>query len=251
MQTRFQKRVISAAVVALLGSGLLAARSDAALTITLSEPGQTPATYTASPSTPGQVVVTGTYGTFDLFNLEIGASDRTQTPTPSLATLQIQGIVESTSANGSANTLTIVTSDDGYGFPGALGSTDFMDSSLGGTLAPPHVGDEVTFQSTATATSGSPGTNVSTGTQTYIYPGPIPQNNISFDAQDVSATFSQGAEFDLTNTLTITLQSPFDQANVAGTTTVSLVPSRVPEPTSAMVILGGLGSMILGRRRRA
>jgi hypothetical protein len=253
MQNRLIHRVLlSAAVTALAGFGV-ASKTDAApsvLTITLSEPGYAPVTYSAAPGAGSLSNGLVSYGSYNLFNLDVAASDKNQSPSPSLATLQIQAIVESSTANGSGGTLTITTSDYGYTFPGTTSSSLFMDSSMSGNLAPPTAGDLITFQSTATATDAVASTNVSTGLQSYTYTGPNTVNNISFSQPDTSASFTRGSSFDLTNVLTIDPLSPSEQANIAGTTTVSLTQTRVPEPASAGLLMAAAGSALLSRRRR-
>jgi hypothetical protein len=254
MQNRFIKRVLLTAAVAAVGSGL-ASKAHAALsvlTMTLSEPGYAPVTYTAPVGAGSLTNGLVTYGSYNLFNLDISASDKNQSPAPSLATLQIQAIIESSTVNGngSGGTLTITTSDYGYLFPGTTSSTEFMDSTLGGTLAPPTNGDLITFQSTATGTDAVPSSNVSTAMQTYLYTGPNTVNNFSFNVPDLNTTFTRGSSFDLTNVLTIDPLSPSEQANIAGTTTVSFTQTRAPEPASAALLMGGMGAALMRRRRR-
>ena len=244
MQTRMLKNTLFMTAVA-AGLGLAAAsRSDAALTITLSEPGFAPVTVTDTGNT-GTVSNFTSYGTFNVIDVEVAVSDRLQSPTPAQATLQVTAILEGTTAGG---TLSITTTDSGYTFPGVTGNTEFIASSMGGTLAPATLNDTVTFLSTATATTGVAASNVSTGVQTYFSPGSSAGTN-SFSTPNASTTFIRGSSFDLTNQLTVTLNSGFEQANLSGTTTVSLAQPRVPEPASATLLAIGAGSYLLRRRR--
>jgi len=244
MQNRFHKRVLLTAAAS-AGLGICASQANAALTILLSEPGFASVPFVDSGNT-GTVSNFTSYGTFKIIDLEVAVSDKLQSPTPTQATLQITAIIES---NTSGGTLTITTSDNQYGFPGVTGNTEFMDSSMSGTLAPATLNDLITFQSTATPTDGVAGT-VSSTLQSYTSPG-LNSGTTAFQAPDANTNFVRGASFDLSNQLQITMNSAFEQANVGGTTTVSLVQTRTPEPASGMVMLGAIGSMMLGRRRRA
>ena len=237
-----KSNLVMAAGVAVLG--VFTGQANAALSITVSEAGYAPLTITDSSNTgEAQVGYNVSYGTFK-GNIEVATSNKLSSPTPSEAILQITALLTSNTASG---TLTITTNDTAYSFPGLTGSTEYMDSVGSGTLAPSAAGDLVTFQSFATANTGVASSNVSAGLQSYVSPG-VTSGTLSFrDPTDVNTTFVRGSAFDLTNIFTVSLAAANEQANLSGTTTVSIVPT--PEPVSGTALVIGAAGLLARRRR--
>jgi hypothetical protein len=255
MQKRLFKRGPLTLTALAITTTAAAPAAKAALVLTLSEPGFAPATYTDNTNTAvsdfsGSPIPYGTFTT----DIVVGSSNLNypgQTP-PSNAILQIQSL-QVVSTNGAGHTLTISLTETGYGFPGGAGSREYMDSSLGGTLSPSSAGDTVTFQSTATATSGVAATNVSSGLQSFTPADGNLGRTLGFSEPDANTSWINGGSFDLQNVTTVTLFQVGESANLSGTTTVSLTPIvGVPEPTAtALGAIAAAGGLLARRTRRS
>jgi len=217
---------------------LTASSARGALTLTLSEPGYAPVTGTVSGSTDAYV---GSYGDFTT-DVVVGYSNST---TPgSLGELQVQSlnIVDSAAGSGVSKALTITFTDNDFTFPGLVGSKELLTSSLGGTLIAGTAGDKITFQSTATPSSG---TAANPGVQTYT--DPISNaGSQSFNIPAATATFTSTGLYTLSSQLVATFSTSGENANLSGTATVATV---VPEPVS-LSMMGIAATALLARRRR-
>jgi hypothetical protein len=230
------------AAAAIAGGAALAGgrQANASLTLTLSEPGFSPQTYTDTTDT-GAISYFGDYGTFST-NFVVGESNKlTGGVTTGVASLQIESlnVVSLGLGSGTPETLTVTLSDNGYTFPGTTGSTDKLGSSVGGTFTSPNAGDSVTFMSSVV----SPATT--TGLQAYTAPATV-VGTTSFSSVATPVTFLDPSTYSLTNVTTITLSSSGESANVSGSTTVT---AAVPEPATAS--LAAVAGLALLRRRRA
>ena len=221
-----------------LVAGLSAGQAKAALILTLSEPGYAPVTGVVSGNTDSFI---GSYGDFTT-NIVIGFTN-SGTPSP-LAELQVQSLDVTKNSTSAAEVLTITTTDTDFTFPGVLGSPLALTSSLGGTITSSRPGDSVTFQSTATPSTGSP---VTTGVQTFVTPA-TPPGLISFAVPPATNTFVQTGSYGLTNQIVASLSDPNEDANLSGTTTVAVAPVPIPEPMGLSVIAVS-GLALLSRRR--
>jgi hypothetical protein len=211
--------------------------ADAALTLTLSEPGFAPQTFIDTGNTGG-VSYFGTYGTFST-NFIVGESNKLVNPT-SVASLQVESLnVVSLGSGGTTSTLTVTLSDNGYTFPGTAGSSDLLESSVGGTFTSPNAGDGVTFTSSVI----SPATT--TGLQSYTAPSTV-VGTTSFSSVATPVGFIDPSTYSLTNVTKISLSGAGESVNVSGSTTVV---AAVPEPTTASVAAVA-GLALLRRRRR-
>jgi hypothetical protein len=232
------KRSTALAVGTALAAAVLSAgRAGAALTMTLSEPGFSVVNvpYTAGSSTISYSAAYGDYTT----DIVAGFSN---SGTPgSIGQLQLESL-DVKDTTGAATGLTITFSDNGFTFPGAVGSLLLVQSALGGTLTNSAAGNSVTFQTTATPGAGAAAV---TPLQTYTSPG-SPLAPLPFDMPTTSATFVQSGSYTLGEVLTFSLSGAGSAANLSGSSTVT---AAVPEPASlAAASLAGIA--LLGRRSR-
>jgi hypothetical protein len=174
----------------------------------------------------------------------LGASTNANGVPTDLATLSINGEVQRVDTPLPVTTITFVTRssvnpppDFGYEFP--VGGALAMNSSAGGTFLISSAGDQTTFQSTFTDSAA-----VSTSSTNLVFPA---APSYSGDSPEVLLG-SRPLPFDLSSTLTVTLNSVLDKQQFTGITTVR----AIPEPGSiALLMVGGAGLVTLSRRRRA
>ena len=224
---------LSLAVVAAVA--FFAAPAKGALTLTISEPGMMPATTTAAGGS-NSIVYTSAYGDFAT-DIVVGFSN--SAAPSSVAQLQIQSL-DVKNTTGTQAVLTITLSDNSFTFPGTVGSALQVSSSVGGTLTGTSSSAFVTFQTTATPSTGGAAV---LPTQTFTSPGSL--TPVSFSAPTVLGSFTQTGTYTLQDTLRFGLTNVGATANLSGTSSVS-----VPEPAT-LSIAGVAGLALFARRRRA
>jgi len=191
----------------------------------------------------GQITFNGSIGNFATV---ITAGTSNSPGANGLAILQTHTIsVRETTATRS--TLTVTLGDTGFTNPS--GANLQMGSSFSGTFLSSTAGESVSFQSYADPSNTALGKAVTSGLHTaQLVNGS--QAPVGFSTADRTATFTSNGPYSLSDVTVINL-SQNGEANVGGTTSVTLpAGAGVPEPASIGVLaLGALG--LIARRRRA
>jgi len=174
----------------------------------------------------------------------LGASTNALVGSGELATLSINGEIQRTDGALGGDTITFITRSSAnpppdYSYPFPVGGAFALNSSTGGTFLVSTAGDNTTFQSFFTDAASA-----TTPSSLLVIPA---APSYSADSPEVLLGF-RPSPFDLSSTLTLTLNSTLDKAQFTGTTTLR----AIPEPGSiALLMLGGAGLVAVSRRRRA
>jgi len=174
----------------------------------------------------------------------LGASTNALDGSGTLATLSINGEIQRTNGALGSDLISFVTRSSAnpppdYSYPFPVGGAFQLTSSTGGTFLISSAGDQTTFQSTVTDSA-----SVSTSSTNLVIPA---APSYSQDSPPVLLG-SAGPPWDLSSTLTLTLNNTLDKGQFTGTTTLR----AIPEPGSiALLMLGGAGLVAVSRRRRA
>jgi len=150
---------------------------------------------------------------------------------------------------------------------GACGSiaADFEITGNNLTTTTPlniHIDGSVTFIPPITSigtTSAEDSTTVIGDLKYWVTSAPSLQTSIPFSVtgdfdKDLANTFAPpeniNGDFDISGTLSLTLE-PGQTITLPSSLAFTLTPASVPEPSSALLLAGGLGLAWLGRRRLA
>jgi hypothetical protein len=192
----------------------------------------------------GQISFSGSIGNFSTV---ITAGTSNSPGSNGLAILQTHNIaVRETTA--SRQTLTITMGDTGFTVP--TGTNLQLGSSFSGTFLSPVAGESVSFQSYADASNAQFGKSVTSGQHaaTLANGSPAP---VGFTTADRTAAFSSTGPYSLTDVTVINL-SANGQANVAGTSSVTIPGGTgIPEPASLSLLGMGVAALFSTRRRKA